>query len=196
MRILVVHCHPLVDSYSHALFDAVIRTLKGGGHAVTATDLHTEDFQPVMTESERRTYLQNEYDGSAVARYIDTLKQTEGIIFCYPHWWFAAPAQLKGYIDRVWAPGTAFVYDPKDNHLEPNLRHVRLFGVVTSFGSPWWIVRLFAGDPGRKMMMKGLKPLCARDVRSFWLAHYDMDHATPRSRDAFLKKVERCLARY
>jgi NAD(P)H dehydrogenase (quinone) len=96
----------------------------------------------------------------------------------------------------VWAPGTAFVYDAKDNHLEPNLRHVRLFGVVTSFGSPWWIVRLFAGDPGRRMMMKGLKPLCAKDVSSFWLAQYDMDHATPGSREAFLKIVEKRLSRY
>jgi putative NADPH-quinone reductase len=104
------------------------------------------------------------------------------------------PAVLKGYIDRVWAPGTAFVYDAADNHLEPNLHNIRLFGVVTTFGSPWWFVRLVAGDPGRKAMMHGVKPMCARGVKSFWLAQYDLDHADDDARRRFLAKVRRRLA--
>ena len=195
MFLQVVHCHPLLDSYDHALFRAIVETLEAGGHKVVATDLYREGFQPAMTVQERRTYMDNGYDGSAVAGYIETLRKVDGLVFCFPHWWFAMPAMLKGYVDRVWGPGTAFVYDPHDRHLEPNLRHIRLFGVVTSFGSPWWVVRLFAGDPGRKAMMRGMKPLCARDVQSFWLAHYDMDHSTPATRDAFLERVKRRLAR-
>ncbi len=194
MHIQVIHCHPLSDSYDHALFRAIVATLEAGGHGVVATDLYREEFQPVMTVHERRTYMDNNYDGSAVAGYIDTLRKVDGLVFCFPHWWFAMPAMLKGYVDRVWGPGTAFLYDARDGHLVPNLRHIKLFGVVTSFGSPWWVVRLF-GDPGRKMMMHGMKPLCARDVRSFWLAHYGMDSSTPQSRAAFLDRVRRRLAR-
>lgn len=195
MLIQVVHCHPLGDSYDHALFGAIVETLEAGGHSVVATDLYREGFQPAMTAHERRTYMDNGYDGSAVAGYIETLRKVDGLVFCFPHWWFAMPAMLKGYVDRVWGPGTAFVYDPHDHHLKPNLRHIKLFGVVTSFGSPWWVVRLFAGDPGRKAMMRGMKPLCARGVQSFWLAHYAMDHSTSKTRDAFLEKVKRRLAR-
>jgi len=88
----------------------------------------------------------------------------------------------------------AFTYDPKDGHLAPNLENIRLFGVVTSYGSPWWIVRIFAGDAGRMVLMRGMKPLCARDARSFYLAHYGMDSSTPRSRQAFLDKVRRTVA--
>jgi hypothetical protein len=36
----------------------------------------------------------------------------------------------------------------------PNLHNIRLFGVGTTYGSPWWIVRLF-GDPERKAVMRG-----------------------------------------
>ncbi len=98
-------------------------------------------------------------------------------------------APFSGYVYRVWGPKAAFVYDAKDNHLEPNLGNAcRLFGVVTTYGSPWWVVRLFAGDPGRKVMMRGLKPMCAKGASSFWLAHYDMDHSTPKSREAYLEK--------
>jgi NAD(P)H dehydrogenase (quinone) len=189
MRIQVVHCHPLVDSYDHALFHAIVESLRQAGHEVIATDLYREKFQPAMTEDERRSYMGNEFDGSGVASYIETLKKIDGIVFCYPHWWLSPPAMLKGYIDRVWAPGTAFVYDAKDNHLEPNLRHIKLFGVVTTYGSPWWIVRFFFGDAGRKVMMRGLKPMCAKDVREVYLAHYDMDHSTDDSRKSFLDKV-------
>lgn len=189
MRIQVVHCHPLVDSYDHALFHAIVESLRVAGHEVIATDLYREKFDPVMSEDERRSYMGNDYSGGAVARYIELLRSVDGIVFCYPHWWFSMPAVLKGYVDRVWAPGTAFLYDARDNHLEPNLRHIRLFGVVTTYGSPWWIVRLFAGDAGRKVMMRGLKPMCAQDVRTLYLAHYDMDHSTDESRTRFLARV-------
>ena len=77
------------------------------------------------------------------------------------------PAMLKGWVDRVWGPGVAFTYDAKDNHLAPALGNIRLFGVVTTYGSPWWVVRLFAGDAGRKVLMRGMKPMCAKGVRSF-----------------------------
>lgn len=195
MRIQVVHCHPLVDSYDHALFLAIVATLRDHGHDVIATDLYREGFQPAMTEAERRSYMGNAYDGSAVARYTETLKSVQGFVLCYPHWWFSMPAMLKGYVDRVWAPGTAFVYDARDNHLEPNLRHIKLFGAVTTYGSPWWMVRLYAGNAGKKVLMRGMKPMCARDAKSFYLAHYDMDHSTEESRKAFLDKVRRRLAR-
>jgi len=196
MRIQVVHCHPLVESYDHALFLAIVATLRQGGHDVIATDLYREGFQPAMTEDERRSYMGNGYDGRAVARYIETLRSVEGFVLCYPHWWFSMPAMLKGYVDRVWAPGTAFVYDARDNHLEPNLRRIKLFGAVTTYGSPWWVVNLFAGNAGKKVLMRGMKPMCARNVTSFYLAHYDMDHSTDASRKAFIDKVRNRLSRF
>jgi NAD(P)H dehydrogenase (quinone) len=195
MRIQVVHCHPLVESYDHALFHAIVVTLREAGHEVIATDLYREGFQPAMTEDERRSYMGNDYDGSAVQRYIDTLKSVDGFVLCYPHWWFSMPAVLKGYVDRVWAPGAAFVYDAKDNHLEPNLHNIKLFGVVTTYGSPWWMVNIYAGNAGKKVLMRGMKPMCAKGAKSFYLAHYDMDHSTDQSRKAFIDKVKSRLSR-
>ena len=66
--------------------------------------------------------------------------------------------------------------------------------MVTSYGSPWWIVHLYAGNAGHKVLMRGMKPLCAKDARSFYMAHYDMDHSTEASRRAFLDKVRRRIA--
>ena len=195
MRLQVVCCHPLVDSYDHALFRTIVETLEQNGHDVVATDLYREEFQPAMTVQERRTYMDNDYDDSAVAGYVATLKSVDGLILCFPHWWFSMPAMLKGWVDRVWGPRTAFVYDKEDGHLEPSLRNIKLFGVVTTYGSPWWIVRFFAGNAGYHVLMRGMKPMCAKGARSFYLAHYRMDASTPRSREAFLERVRRRIGR-
>jgi NAD(P)H dehydrogenase (quinone) len=195
MLIQVVHCHPLTESYNHALFRTIVETLRQGGHDVIPTDLHRERFDPVMTEAERRSYFAVTYEAAAVAGYVDALRRADGIVFCFPQWWFALPALLKGYFDRVWAPGIAFAHDLKGGRIKPLLTNIKLFGVVTSYGSPWWLVRFYAGDPGRKMLMRALKPMCGSGVRSFYLAHYDMDRATPASRAAFLARVRRRLAR-
>lgn len=193
MRIQVVHSHPLTESYDHALFGVIVETLKTNGHEVVATDLYREGFEPAMTEAERRSYMGNGYDTGAIARYTETLKSVDGVILCFPHWWFSMPAMLKGWVDRVWGPGVAFTYDA-EGKLEPALTNIKLFGVVTSYGSPWWAVILYAGNAGHKVLMRGMKPMCAKGVQSFYLAHYAMDKSTPKSREAFIAKVRKRIA--
>jgi putative NADPH-quinone reductase len=194
MRIQVIHCHPLADSYNHALFHVITETLRHGGHEVVATDLYREGFEPAMTPEERRSYHPGPYAAAAIAAQAELLRSVDGIVFCFPHWWFSMPAMLKGYVDRVWGPGIAFEHDRAGGRIRPLLTNVRLFGVVTSYGSPWWVTRLLAGDPGRKVMMRALKPMCGPGVRSFYLAHYDMDRSTDATRQAFIARVRRTMA--
>jgi putative NADPH-quinone reductase len=188
MRIQVVHAQPLTKSYNHALFRAIVETLERGGHEVIATDLYRDDFDPRLSAAERGSYYAPVYDAAAVAGYADMLRRVDGIVFCFPHWWFSLPAILKGYFDRV-GPGIAFTHDLAGGRIKPLLTNIKLFGVVTSYGSPWWLVRFYAGDPGRKTLMRALKPMCGSRVRSFYLAHYDMDRSTPASRARFLERV-------
>lgn len=193
MHFQVVYCHPLTDSYSHALATAIVTTLEGRGHTVTATDLYRDGFDPALSAAERASYYQPVYRGIAVAPYIDLLRRVDGIIFCFPQWWFGMPALLKGFFDRVWAPGVAFTHDLGSARIRPLLTNIKVFGVVTTYGSPWWLTRFYAGDPCRKMLLRALKPMCGRGVRSFYLAHYAMDRATDASRRAFLDRVRRVV---
>ena len=193
MLIQVVHSHPLTDSYNHALFRIIVDQLQDR-HQVIATDLYRERFSPVMTEAERRSYYQPAYAEEEVAHLVGQLRQADGIIFCFPHWWFSMPAMLKGYFDRVWAPGTAFAHDLNGGRIEPLLTNIKLFGVVTTYGSPWWLTRIVMQDPGRKVLFRALKPMCGPGVRSFYLAHYDMDRSTPASRQAFAERVRTKIA--
>lgn len=195
MRIQVIHAHPLAESYNHALFQAIVAALRNGGHDVVATDLYAEGFAPALTTAERSSYYAPPYDAGAVTRYVETLRNVDGLIFCFPQWWFGLPAILKGYFDRVWGPGIAFIHDKEGGRIRPLLRHIRLFGVVTSYGSPWWLVRFYSGDPTRKTMMRALRPMCAPRTETFYLAHYDMDRSTTETRAAFLHRVENRMRR-
>jgi hypothetical protein len=79
--------------------------------------------------------------------------------------------------------------------IEGRLQHIRLIGGISTYGSPRWWIRLVIGDPGRTIIMKGIKPLCAPRCRSFWLALHRMDTVDADDRAAFLQKVDR-LARH
>lgn len=195
MRIQLIHAHPLAESYNRALVERITTILAESGHEVTATDLYAEGFAPALTVAERSSYYAPRYDASAVTRHVETLRKVDGLIFCFPQWWFGLPAILKGYFDRVWGPGIAFAHDKEGGRIRPLLRHIRLFGVVTSYGSPWWLVRFYSGDPTRKMLMRALRPMCAPRAETFYLAHYDMDRSTATTRSAFLARVEERIRR-
>lgn len=111
MRIQVIHAHPLEDSYSRALCTKIVETLINGGHEVIATDLYADGFAPALTATERRSYYGGPDDSLGVTSYVNALRNVEGLVFCFPQWWFGMPAILKGYFDRVWGPGVAFEHD-------------------------------------------------------------------------------------
>ena len=57
MRVLVVYCHPVAESFAAAAHRAVVEALAEAGHAVTDVDLYAEKFDPVMSRQERLDYL-------------------------------------------------------------------------------------------------------------------------------------------
>src|SRR5262249_27458513 len=134
MLIQVIHCHPLTDSYNHALFQTIVAALEEKGHEVAATDLYRERFDPAMSVSERRSYCTAPCDDTMVSAHTALLRRVNGIILCFPHWWFSMPAMPKGYFDRVWAPGIAFECDLAKGYIRPLLTHIKLFGVATTYG--------------------------------------------------------------
>jgi NAD(P)H dehydrogenase (quinone) len=103
---------------------------------------------------------------------------------------------LKGYFDRVWAPGIAFDIGLDGKFETDRLRHIRKLGVVTTYGSPWWLIRLYMGDPDRKLWGRAIRKLCGPGCALDWLALYDMDHASPTRLDEFSKKVKKIFSRW
>ena len=190
MRFLVVYAHPVKESFVSALHAEVVRSLRAAGHEVDDCDLYAEGFQPALTRDERLTYHKVEANRAFAPTDIDRLIACDGLVLIFPTWWFGMPAILKGYIDRVFVPGVAF--ELVNGHTRPLLRKIVRFAVVTTYGSPWWLIKLM-GDPNRRLLMWGLRDLFSRKARALWLARYGMDTIDAAARDRFLQKVAQCM---
>ncbi|MBI3504064.1 MAG: NAD(P)H-dependent oxidoreductase [Proteobacteria bacterium] len=188
MRVLVVYCHPRADSYAAALRDAACSALAAGGHAVELADLYAENFRPVMDAAERGRYHDPAANMQGIEAEIARLKRAEAIVFVYPTWWYGMPAMLKGWFDRVWAPG--IVFEINGGVIKPLLTDMRHVVAVTTMGAPWWFA-WFMGHPGRMFLSRGVRAICAHGCRFTWRAHDRMDSSTPESRAAFLEKIRR-----
>ena len=188
MRFLVIHAHPLPDSFQAELHRRVVTTLTAAGHHVDDCDLYAEGFQPVMGGEERRLYHCAGANRRFVPSDVERLLNCQGLVLVFPTWWYGMPAILKGYFDRVWLPGVAF--EVAGGRTRPLLRNIERFAVVTTYGSPWWFNRLM-GDPNRRVITRGLRALFPRGVRMLWLARYGMDFADRHSCERFLDRVER-----
>jgi NAD(P)H dehydrogenase (quinone) len=196
MRVLVVYAHPLGDSFAAALRDAVVVRLRAAGHEVDLCDLYAEGFDPVLTAAERRAYNTAFPDLSAVEPHIARLQAAEALVVCFPTWWYGMPAILKGWFDRVWVTGIAFTLPEGGGAIRPALHNIRKFAVVTTYGSPWWLMNLVLRAPVRAVLIGGLRRLCARDCRWIFLALSNIDAASRARCARFLAKVERALPRF
>ncbi len=193
MRVLLVHCHPRADSFSASLRATAVATLEDAGHEVEIIDLYAQNFDPRLSGDERGGY----YDEAAIpldiAGHVAALRRAEMLVLVYPTWWFGMPAMLKGWFDRVWRPGVAFALGGA-RVLQPRLTGIRRITVVTTYGSPLWLLWL-VGWPDRRMVKRGICVLCAPRCRLDWIALTGMDGVTPDARERFAAQVRRRLAR-
>ena len=190
MNALVVYCHPVEGSFCSAMRDAAVSGLHAAGHSVDVIDLAAENFNPVMSTSEWNTYQQGNGDVPVgLERDVSLVKSAEIIVFVYPTWWGGLPAQLKGWLERVMLPGTAFVFN-ENNKVRPGLRNIRYIHIASTFGSPRLYVR-FVNDNGRRILARAFRLNTSLRTRVSTSSLYAMDTATDESRKRFLLSLEK-----
>ncbi|RIX28653.1 NAD(P)H-dependent oxidoreductase [Amnibacterium setariae] len=120
-RALIVHAHPEPDSFCTAQMHAAAAALRDSGHRVDVVDLYALGFDPVLDITEfpaaRRPLKPQAEQASAwaagtlapdVAPQLDLLLAADLLVLSFPVWWFALPAVLKGWVDRVFVSGGVF----------------------------------------------------------------------------------------
>ena len=189
----MVYAHPRPDSLSAALRDAAKAALESAGHRVELRDLHAEGFNPVLSAEERGRYHDVPGNLQGIEDHVAALRRAEALLLVHPTWWYGMPAILKGWFDRVWAPGVAFKLE--QGAIEPALTNIRRIGVVTTYGSPHWLL-WYVGRIDRKLFARGLRRLCAKDCKVEWLTLTRMDHRTHAECEAFVMRVRERLSRW
>lgn len=113
MRHLVIAAHPSTRSFNRAVVEAYTSELVERGHRVECRDLYAASFNPVLSARDlaavaRRKLAKDIKVEQAAIRRADVLTLIS------PLWWSGFPAMLKGYIDRVFCAGFAYVIKGAD----------------------------------------------------------------------------------
>ncbi|WP_329389299.1 NAD(P)H-dependent oxidoreductase [Streptomyces sp. NBC_01351] len=109
MRTGVYLAHPRPGSFNHAVFDAVVKELRGQGAEVLAHDLYAEGFAPLLTAEETGTVESAAPAHDAqLALHRREVATLDAMVFVHPNWWGMPPAVLTGWVQRVLVPGVAY----------------------------------------------------------------------------------------
>ncbi len=194
MKCLLVTAHPLPDSLCDHLAGRAEAALRAASHEVTREDLYASGFDPVLSGDERRAYYAPDYLATAVAEQVARLRAAEALVLVFPTWWFAFPAMLKGWFDRVWAPGVAYDHATDLGAIRPRLENLRRVLAVTTLGAPGWVDWLVMRRPVRRVLKSAILGACAPRARFEMLSLYNAEKTTPASAEAFAANIERTLS--
>ncbi len=125
MNVLIIHAHPEPKSFNGALTRTAVRALREQGHTVEVSDLYAMKWKPTADADdyaglrEDQAYLRIDREqtyahstGTTACDILaeqDKLRRADVVLFQYPMWWFGPPAILKGWFDRVFTRGFAYL---------------------------------------------------------------------------------------
>lgn len=131
MNVLIVIAHPEPQSMNHAMLAVMRERFELHGWTVSVSDLYASRFRAtpspadfaVLHNPERFSLAHEQRHAHATRRFRtdilyqqDRVRNADLVVFQFPLWWYAVPAILKGWAERVLSNG--FAYD--DEHMFEN----------------------------------------------------------------------------
>lgn len=194
MHATVLLAHPDPESFAHALARRAVSGLEAAGWTVDLIDLYALDYPGAISPDEWRAYATAEpILDDTVRSHADLVRRTDALVFVYPTWWSSVPAVLKSWMERTLVPGVAFALEGPKNRLVPKLDNLRHIVGITTYGSPWWYVKL-VNDAGRRTIGRTVGLLARGNASRRWLALHSLDSRSAEHRQKFLDRVEREMA--
>jgi len=195
MRVLVLYCHPVEESFGASLHKEVVSSLTEAGHEVDDCDLYAEGFNPIMSREDRLNYhtVPENLDLMGIREHVERLRAADGIVIVSPIWNFGWPAMLKGYFDKVWVPGVTF--DLVDGKLQSKLFNIQKLISINTYGADPFRAFL-AGNPPGKIIHRVFRATIKPGATIKQLKHWSMDRSTDASRKKFLARVRREMERF
>lgn len=213
MKILLVWTHPVPESYSAALRDAVLESLRSlNGTEVELLDLYTSGFDPKAPEVPINTADQADphppagtaspntpaqpaepaeasdtvTPSSIIAEHRQMLLAANALVFVHPTWWDSLPAMLKAWLEHLLPD--ALDNDKAQDAAREITGHITDIVAITTHGSSRR-VNFVQGRAGRLLLLKSLRSLCHHSCRTKWIALYSIDRATDQKRRNFLTQA-------
>ncbi len=177
-KVLLVFGHGRQEGLGHALREVAEAELEAVGARVFCHDLLSDGFDPrLRLEPEERYAGPCSADRDPlVHRYQQEVRVADAFLFLHPVWWFAPPAILKGWIDRVLVHDVAIRQQETGPPL-PILQGTRGL-VVQTFNSSAKIDQQLFSDFSQKFWKKVVFPSIGMEYAGR-VAIYDAESITP-----------------
>ncbi len=125
MNVLIVYAHPEPTSFNGAMKEVALETLTSLGHSIEVSDLYAMGWNAIAGPAdmagpqsettrfslarEQTVAMENGTIAADIAAEQAKLTRADLVIFQFPIWWFGMPAIMKGWADRVFARGFAYL---------------------------------------------------------------------------------------
>ncbi|MFZ2310168.1 MAG: NAD(P)H-dependent oxidoreductase [Patescibacteria group bacterium] len=163
MNTLIVYAHPTHTGHHGYFLDQLISVLDNKNIDYEVLDLYNLNYDPILKAEElgsRTTHKINE----TTLDYQEKVKNADKLIFIYPTWWQGMPAILKGFFDRVFASGFAFIYK---GGLPVALLKGKKAAVFSATGGPKVINKFLLSERGMKVITKNILGFCGIKAKGF-----------------------------
>jgi putative NADPH-quinone reductase len=130
-------------------------------------------------------------DDPAVQAHIARLVAADALVVVHPNWWGGPPALLKGWIDRVFAPGAAYDFEKKidEGGLPIPLLRTRAALIVNTSNTAADREQDVFGDPLERMWRDCLLSYCGVRRTDRWVLRI-IANSTPEQRALWLEEAE------
>ena len=154
-HILIINAHTGKDSLCHDLAERYLLGAEKSNAAVKLVNLDELEFSPILKHGyNKRTELEPD-----LVNMQDEIKKADHLVFVYPNWWGTYPALLKGFIDRVFLPKFAFIYQEKSPFPKKLLKGKTARLIVTMDTPPWYYSLVYK-KPGHNSMKRSILHFC------------------------------------
>ena len=125
MHTLIVTTHPDPHSHTHAVVEQLVKgIMASGAHSIEIADLAAEQFDPRFNQADIDQFKSGTVSPADVLAEQQRLNRADALVLVYPIYWWSFPAQLKGWIDRVFTQGWA--YDDTGEKVIKKLGHLQV----------------------------------------------------------------------
>ncbi|MFY0543540.1 NAD(P)H-dependent oxidoreductase [Brevibacillus sp. H7] len=189
MKACIVFAHEGTSSFNHEILNRVTTACEQAGIEYKVRDLYKMNFKAVFDAEEMRNVEQKNVSAD-IAEEQELLTEADLLVMIYPVWWWAPPAILKGYIDRVFTNNFAFRYEAN--------------GPIGLLSGKQAVVFTTTRESDAKMREKGLDQVIQKQIADGTLSFIGYDvtyknyagvpYVSEAERDSMLLDVETTMA--
>jgi putative NADPH-quinone reductase len=181
MNILIINCHARMNSFCTALAKAYESGARENGNFVETLNLFDLNLDKYLRYGHEQKYVPE----GDISKAQELIKWSHHMVYIYPTWWAGPPALLRLFFEMVFSPGFAFKFQDHSGKIArwDKLLSGKSARLISTMDAPPWYYKWIMGDPGGKIMRKGILEFCGvAPIKSTYFGSVKSSEKTKRDK--------------